>query len=64
MDFPTQLEPPFGMASKSTPSKGAHPTQAAPKPDAKVPSRDAVLTDFRRIAGPLRGRNLDLKPKS
>lgn len=27
-------------------------------------SRDAVLRDFEKIAGPLRGRNRDQKPKA
>jgi hypothetical protein len=27
-------------------------------------SRDAVMADFRRIAGPLRGRNRGQKPKA
>jgi len=39
-----------------------------PKPSKKVavPSRDrsAVLEDFRKVAGPLRGRNRDQKPKA
>lgn len=35
--------------------------RAAPK---KARSREAVLTDFRKIAGPLRGRNRDQKPKA
>ena len=30
----------------------------------KAPSREAVLADFRKIAGPLRGRNRDQKPKA
>jgi hypothetical protein len=33
-------------------------------PGESVKSRDAVLGDFRRIAGPLRGRNRDRKPKA
>lgn len=43
-----------------------NPKQGTPKGD-QAPSsrgREAVLADFRKIAGPLRGRNQDRKPKS
>ncbi len=38
---------------------------AKPKPVSgeSSKSRDEVLSDFRKIAGPLRGRNRDRKPK-
>jgi hypothetical protein len=34
-----------------------------PVPERDKRSREEVLSDFRKIAGPLRGRNRDEKPK-
>lgn len=41
--------------------------RSTPAPKSKVEakrSRDAVLSDFRKIVGPLRGQNRDRKPKA
>jgi len=40
--------------------------QEKPAPDPKVPlrKRSAVLKDFEKVAGPLRGQNQDPKPKA
>ena len=40
------------------------PKPERPKPADASRDRNAVLEDFRRIAGPLRGRNRDQKPKA
>ena len=45
------------------PKKSERERKAAKAPDASAKSRDAVLEDFRKVAGPLRGRNRDRKPK-
>ena len=46
-----------------SPSKPPAPTTPK-KPNASERDREAVLADFRRVAGPLRGQNRDQKPKS
>ena len=48
------------MAKKNDP-----PSQKTPKTaESPAKSREDVMRDFRKIAGPLRGRNRDRSPKS
>jgi len=39
------------------------PPAAVPKGERAAKSREDVLSDFRKIAAPLRGQNRDRKPK-
>jgi len=55
----------FNVASRHTPAeKIPKPQSGGPKkPSAASRDREAVLGDFRRIVGPLRGQNRGQKPK-
>ncbi len=45
-------------------SKKPAKRKASKEPAADERDREAVLADFRKIAGPLRAQNRDQKPKS